>query len=329
MKNQYKMNDIFREEVEKLIVPQFCFMTEPNLIFKERYVKLGKEKLSAGFSLKNADSNVNFALAGSDIYAVDATDSGAKYHKMTANESEYIRSQMMRLPDDGKRKFCVDLIVKQLEHKPIGDMILRDDIHSYVERVVGNLSNDDLAAIQTSYQFYASRIQYKIETLLADYREECFIDLLETRDILCRPMFEFPKIITPVDTFVGLDKSLYESEAAVNTTERKIIEEIAALPNVKWWHRISESKPYSFSINGFITHYPDFFVMTDKGTLVVVEVKGDDRDNSDSERKLRLGRKWAEKAGDHYSYYMVFDKLNWSKEGAYDLADFVKLMGKL
>jgi len=126
-----------------------------------------------------------------------------------------------------------------------------------------------------------------------------------------------------------LEKSLYESEAAVNNTERKVIEEIASLPNVKWWHRIAESKPYSFSINGFITHYPDFFIMTAKGTLVVVEVKGDDRDNSDSERKLRLGRKWADKAGDDYRYYMVFDNLNWSKEGAYDLSDFVELMKKL
>jgi len=69
--------------------------------------------------------------------------------------------------------------------------------------------------------------------------------------------------------------------------------------------------------------------MTEKGILVVVEVKGDDRDNSDSERKLRLGRKWADKAGDGYRYYMVFDKLNWSKEGAYDLSEFIELMKRL
>jgi type III restriction enzyme len=142
-------------------------------------------------------------------------------------------------------------------------------------------------------------------------------------------MFELPKIITPVETLGGLEKSLYESEAAVNSVERKIIEEVAALPNVKWWHRIVESKPYSFSINGFITHYPDFMVMTNKETLVIVEVKGDDRDNSDSERKLRLGRKWAEIAGDNFRYYMVFDKLNWKKEGAYDLSEFVGVIGKL
>ena len=329
MKNQYKMNGIFANEAERLTFPQFCFKTEADLFHSENYAKLGKEKLSNGFSLKNADSNVNFSLSGGEMYAVDATEGGTKYRKMTAGESEYIRSQMERLPDDGKRRFCVELIATQLERRTIGDIILATDLRSYVERVLSDLGNDDFAAIQTGYQFYASRIQQKIEALLAEYREVQFYKLLEERDILCRQMFTLPQIITPVDTLSGLEKSLYESEAAVNSTERKIIEEIAALPNVKWWHRITESKPYSFSINGFITHYPDFFVMTDKGTLVVVEVKGDDRDNSDSERKLRLGRKWADKAGDDYRYYMVFDNLNWSKEGAYDLSAFVEIMKKL
>jgi type III restriction enzyme len=235
---------------------------------------------------------------------------------------------MERLPDEGKRRFCIDLIATQLERHSLGNVILAADIRSYVERMVGQMNNDDFAAIQTGYQFYASRIRQKIESLLAAYREGRFYDLLEACDILCRPMFSLPKIITPADT-LGLEKSLYESEAAVNSTERKVIEEIAALPNVRWWHRIAESKPYSFSINGFIAHYPDFFVMTDKGTLVIVEVKGDDRDNSDSERKLRLGRKWADKAGDGYRYYMVFDSLDWSKEGAYELSEFVELMKRL
>ncbi|MDD4494891.1 MAG: DEAD/DEAH box helicase family protein [Eubacteriales bacterium] len=329
MKSQYKINDLFRTEVEKIRVPQFCIATEADLFHTENFTKLHKEYLSVGFSLKNADSNVNFSLASSEMYAVDASDNGAKYRKMTAGESEYIRSQMERLPDEGKHKFCVELITGQLERKTIGNVILRDDIRAYVERAISNLSNDDYATIQTSFQFYASRIEQKIDVLLSDYREVRFFDQIESRDILCQPMFAFPKIITPVDTLDSLEKSLYESEAAVNSTERKVIEEIAALPNVKWWHRIAESKQYSFSINGFTTHYPDFFLMTHKGILVVVEVKGDDRDNSDSERKLRLGRKWADNAGDSYRYYMVFDKLNWSKPGAYDLSDFIELMRRL
>jgi type III restriction enzyme len=162
MKNQYKMNDMFITEAETLLIPQFCTRTEPDLFNVETYAKLYKENLSAGFSLINADSNVNFALSGGEMYAVDASDSGTKYRKMTAGESEYIRSQMERLPDEGKRKFCVELVTTQLERRAIGDIILGKDVRAYVERVVVNLSNDDFASIQTGYQFYASRRQHKI-----------------------------------------------------------------------------------------------------------------------------------------------------------------------
>ncbi|MDR1286745.1 MAG: hypothetical protein LBK08_03965, partial [Treponema sp.] len=84
-----------------------------------------------------------------------------------------------------------------MERHSLGDVILAADIRSYVERVVGQMGNDDFAAIQTGYQFYVSHIRQKIESLLADYREVRFYDLLEARDILCRPMFALPKIITP------------------------------------------------------------------------------------------------------------------------------------
>jgi type III restriction enzyme len=329
MKKQYRMNDSFASEAEKLLIPQFCFATEPDLFCPNPFAKLNKERLSEDFSLKNADSNVNFSLASGEMYAVDASDSGTMYRKMAVWESEYFRSKMERQPDESRRNFCVNRLTEYLEQKPVGDVLVRSDIKAYVERVVANFSDDDFSAIQTSCSLYVSRLHQKIDELLADYRERRFFELLEARDILCRPLFELSKTITPADTLNGLEKSLYESEAAVNSVERKVIEEIAALLNVKWWHRNSESRHYSFDLNGFITHYPDFLVMTGKGTLVVVEVKGDDRDNSDSERKLRLGRKWADRAGDNYRYYMVFDKLNWSKEGAYDLPDFIELMKRL
>lgn len=48
--------------------------------------------------------------------------------------------------------------------------------------------------------------------------------------------------------------------------------------------------------------------MTKSGVLAVIEVKGDDRDNSDSKRKLQLGKIWEKMSGfDKYSYFMVFD----------------------
>lgn len=77
-------------------------------------------------------------------------------------------------------------------------------------------------------------------------------------------------------------------------------------------------------MNGFIHHYPDFVVKTKSGKILVVESKGDDRDNSDSKAKLKLGKQWAALSGSKYRYFMVFDKN--PIEGAYKLEDFVELI---
>ena len=69
--------------------------------------------------------------------------------------------------------------------------------------------------------------------------------------------------------------------------------------------------------------------MTKSGKLVLVEYKGDDRDNSDSERKLKLGRKWQDKSGDDYRYFMVFKNRDFEIDGAYILDDFIRVMREL
>ncbi len=100
---------------------------------------------------------------------------------------------------------------------------------------------------------------------------------------------------------------------------------IAGCEGVLWWHRIIEKK--GFHINGFINHYPDFMVMMKSGKIVIVEAKGDDRDNGDSRKKLKLGQTWAAQAGRKYRYFMTFDQN--SIEGAYNLEDFADVLKDL
>lgn len=105
-----------------------------------------------------------------------------------------------------------------------------------------------------------------------------------------------------------INKSLYERESSINTFEQEVIMNIASLDNVLFWHRNLE-KGKGFALNGFDSnHYPDFIVYTNQGNLILVETKGDYLDNDDSRAKIALGKKWAEKAGDRFKYFMVFQK---------------------
>lgn len=70
-------------------------------------------------------------------------------------------------------------------------------------------------------------------------------------------------------------------------------------------------------------------VMTKAGKLVLVEFKGDDRDNSDSRMKLELGRQWQAQAGPNYRYFMVFKDKDFGIDGAYTIDEFVGIMREL
>ncbi len=68
-------------------------------------------------------------------------------------------------------------------------------------------------------------------------------------------------------------------------------------------------------------------MQTKSGKTLLIETKGDDRDNSDSERKLKLGKAWAAKAGNQYRYFMVFEKN--PIEGAYRIDEIISIIANL
>ena len=112
----------------------------------------------------------------------------------------------------------------------------------------------------------------------------------------------------------------------MNGFEERVAMEIGTSSNVAFWHRNLE-RGKGLLINGFVNHYPDFIVKMKNGKTILVETKGDHLDGSDSQQKLRLGEKWASKAGDNYRYFMVFksDKLDGARTVA-ELIDILKDM---
>ena len=64
-------------------------------------------------------------------------------------------------------------------------------------------------------------------------------------------------------------------------------------------------------------------------SLQIIETKGDHLDNKASRQKLLLGRKWMEKAGENYRYYMVFQKNTLNMDGSYTYDSFMKILPEL
>lgn len=168
-----------------------------------------------------------------------------------------------------------------------------------------------------------------LKSLLPEYegRIKCvYIDPpYNTGNEKCRPTYTLPEFIIVKNKAIGLTKGLYTEEENINGFEYKVINAVANLDNVIFWHR--NSSPSGFCINGYIHHYPDFIILLESGITILLETKGDDRDNSDSHAKLELGRTWANMAGEQYRYFMVFETKE--MDGAITLKDLLQRLKEM
>ena len=327
MLKQYAIQPQFVDEAENLKIPKFFLRIVPSL-FAEAYTLLAPEALSDEFSLSGQDAQISFELATGEMYRVDIDENGEavpKYKKASKEQSEYLREYLEKLPPERKVQHCTDMLCHQINRS---NRYTTAEINDYVRRIVASMTEDELRAMETSVPVYAAKIQKKIDTLEAAYREKQFEKMLDSGKVVCQPSYMLAKVITPAVANDSIPLSLYESEKNdLNNFEFELINMVVGLGNVKWWHRIIERK--GFGLNGFINHYPDFMVMTKKGTLVLIEAKGDYLANDESRAKLLLGRRWMAQAGTTYRYFMVFKDKDLRLNGAYTFDAFADVMKDL
>ena len=328
--NQNRVQQQYREEMKEFRVPQFVYADEPSFVsYDAEYEALAKEHLSKGFSLRGQDAHVNFTLSTGVTYRVDVADTGEeaipKYVKITGADEEFYKKLLETFPNGDHQQHCASAIAHQVNKN---DRLNTAEVEEYVKQVISNMTEEELAVMETSIPTYANKIREKIENLEDDFRQKKFSKWLDSGTITCEKVYRLADVITPAKTIDTIPKSLYEAEKDdLNTFERKVIDVVVSLDNVKWWHRIIERK--DFFINGWFYHYPDFMVMTKSGKLVLIEAKGDYLDGDDSKDKLELGRKWQQQSGKDYRYFMVFEKKVLGLDGSYTLDEFVDVMKKL
>lgn len=328
-----EMREIYRKETSSIKWPEFYIQLPSNLslnweLFSENEKErpLDRGSLLKGFALAKADININFAASGSPIYTVDVTDEYiAKYEKAAPQMRDEFLKYLSSQPEEVQIKNLTEIIFDKIRKI---DALADQDIKNYIKKVIESLNGEQLAEFKENPYRYAEIIKDKIVKLMNAYAETEFYHKLDTDQIYIRESKAFPKTINLTDEAVlGIKNSLYSEEERGNNFELGVINEVANLDNILFWHRNIDKK--GFVINGgFINHYPDYIVLTKRNKLVVIETKGDDRDNSDSRIKLKLGQAWANKAGsDRFKYFMVFDKN--PLEGAYSLDEFLDVMKEL
>ena len=323
----YKVNQLYASEAEQLEIPQFMIETGSSLFSEHEHQVLTKENLYAGFSLLDKDTVIDFDSIDSEIARIDIDDSDAlpKAWKLQGFDSQNVKQWFDEQPSDRKMRLCKDMIIKKLsKNNAINDR----DLEVYVDRIIQNLTEDQLTDMEQTPGIYVLKINKKVNSFLNEYAKKMFYEWVEQDKISCQPSYKLPKEISPTETIASIPKSLYSEEENFDTEyERKVVMELSSLNNIKWWHRNMARK--GFAINGAVNAYPDIMVRTESGKLLLIETKGDQLENSESREKAETGAKWAEMAGRMYKYYMVFETKNPGYNGAYSYEEFMRIVKEL
>ena len=323
----YKVNQLYASEAGQIEIPQFMIETGRSLFSEHEHQVLTKENLYAGFSLLDKDTVIDFDSIDSEIARIDIDDSDAmpKAWKLQGFDSQNVKQWFDEQPSDRKMRLCKDMIIKKLsKNNAVNDR----DLEVYVDRIIQNLTEDQLTDMEQTPGIYVLKINKKVNSLLNEYAKKMFFEWVEQDKISCQSSYKLPKEISPTETIASIPKSLYNEEEKFDTEyERKVVMELSSLNNIKWWHRNMARK--GFAINGAVNAYPDLMVRTESGKLLLIETKGDQLENSESREKAEIGAKWAEMAGRMYKYYMVFETKNPGYNGAYSYEEFMRIVKEL
>ena len=322
--NCFRMNEEFEKEASALLFPQFMLVTGASLFSDKEYSFLEIDNLSKGFTLKDKDVQIDFSTTPAELARVDVDDSKdakPRAWKITGTDNLYFKEWFNSQPSEKRLSHSKQLICGKLSSfNSVNDKELRE----YVDRIIDNLTEDQLSEMEQSPYPYILKIQEKVKLLLAKHSAEVFDKWLEQDIITCQQSYKLPSVIAPTSFITTIPKSLYTAEEDMNDYERKVVWELSSLENIKWWHRNISRR--GFQINAHIHAYPDIIVMTKSGRLLLIETKGDHLDNDESKEKATVGAKWDSLTDRQFRYFMVFQSKQPSYPGAYSYDRFMEIV---
>ena len=330
------INDDYSDVAFEMNIPMFIkYVKKPIGIFNQKSsdddndpILLDKCMLNEGFNLELQDANIKFDFSNPEDTTIDLKKSGKDdYVPVRKNNSEIlndIRKYFVDLSPIGRKRQLLQKLVKEVESVRGLDSISHSALNAYVEKVISPFDGDQIMFLWDHLYQAKDNIVDKINNLLVGYRQKMFNCQIAQGNIDIEPRYTFlNKVTFAKQELVGVDKGLYAREEKVNGFEERMIQAVADLDSVLFWHRNPERQD-GFFINGFINHYPDFIVRMRSGKTVLIETKGDFLDNDDSTRKRELGKEWERLCGRDYRYFMVFESKK--VDGAFTPSELLNIL---
>ena len=318
--NTQKMKPNLIESAKAITLPQFHYKVDVAGGFFDQageWLLLDRANLLSDFALANLDARVTFDDIDAQMFRVDLADIGDKessveFTSLKKKDKDKLNAVIRSFSENTQVKAIVDRLFELIGKKklfPIDDR----DAKAYLTRIVVPMTAEQRQDCLDKDYAYVTKIFKKIKDLSNAHAAEVFKRWLATEKIKLQPSFTLPATISPSANAAQLGKSLYVREGKMGPElEMPVITALSGLENIVWWHRNLE-RGNGFVLNGFINHYPDFLLLTEKKNILLIETKGEQNNDADMQEKLELGTTWANQAnilgggsGYRFHYMMVF-----------------------
>lgn len=209
------------------------------------------------------------------------------------------------------KNFSKEELLQWLDKKLRFILLEKEDKVGFLKKAIDyQLTKYSLSELSVNRYVLCDKLSEVIGKVLENFSKERFDKFMKKGTIKTKQLESYPEtIIIGEEIPQTFSKNYYEKIESLNKEEQRFIERVDSLPNIKFWVRNREKKD-PFYIQGWKKgkFYPDFVALTNRGNILVLEWKGEDRmSNEDTEYKDSIGKIW-ENQGKHQKFFIVNNK---------------------
>lgn len=201
-------------------------------------------------------------------------------------------------------------LVQWLDRKLRFTMIDKEDKVKFLERAIDVIKGYTISDLSINRYVLLVKIDEVINSILVEHSKKRFDKLLKDGKIKVKEFEKFPEVITLSEQIPqDFNKNYYTKIDKLNKEEQRFIErlDLDTLPNIRFWIRNRENKDpfylFGWQKNRF---YPDFIALTNKGNILVLEWKGEDRvSNEDTQYKEQVAEIWQQLGKGKLYFFLV------------------------
>jgi superfamily II DNA or RNA helicase len=232
-------------------------------------------------------------------------------------DDEWLQGKQLSLPYQYLNgEHSIEELVVWLDKKLRFPMVSPEDKVVFIEKAIQiqlKKHERSLPELSVNRYLFADRLSAVISDILEAHTKKVFDSLLLKKKLVIAPFDSYPATIalkSPVPKV--FNKNLYERIDSINGEERGFVDRIdlGTLDNVEFWIRNRE-KVDPFYIQGWKKgkFYPDFVAVTNKGNIIALEWKGEDRvGNEDTQYKETIAKIWEKLGKNKLHFFLVHNK---------------------